>query len=432
MSTTEINDELASEPPSIELRQASRYITAIGPQTVVGTAVERWGKYMLARFVVLAFVLSQLCPDASSQLESITVDKPSEFPSLKMDKPAIPASARGNAGSTFYVIDTAVVRLLTWWDTMDYHIGDTTRHLYAFTPTGKWTMDLKQKLVGENWENQLRDMYAYDEDDNQIIESHEVWQNGQWVGWYRYTRTFDDAHCMLSYVVDTWWDDRWQHQARRLYTYDSYRHKLTELIQDYSLDWVNADLYSATYDAAGNRTSELTQTWSENHWVSNSLHTYSYDAHGNMLTSEYDIAQGGALVKSLRMTYAYDTDDNRLSELWERPKFGQWTPTWRFTYTYDLNKNQLDTLLETYSNDQLTPEWRRTYTYDSNGNRVIFVSQTYSDSQWSNTTRYVSAYDATNRLISITKEDWKDSAQTIPIRSTRRQWSIVSCRWSAM
>ena len=199
---------------------------------------------------------------------------------------------------------------------------------------------------------------------------------------------------------------------RSTYTYDANGNRLTDLDEVWSNgQWVRSERLSFAYDANRRLISDLTEDWSNGQWVNSVRYTYTNDSKGNTLTQVYEVWSNGQWVNSARFSFAYDANGKLVSNLEEHWSSGQWVNAVRFTYTNDANGNRLTELNESWSNGLWVSRYRFTYTFDANGNRLTEVDEN-SNGQWVNDLRLAYTYDIKGNLTSFWSFSWASSSWT--------------------
>jgi hypothetical protein len=122
---------------------------------------------------------------------------------------------------------------------------------------------------------------------------YEQWSNGQWVGQYRFTYTYDANGKELTFLYEQWSNGQWVGQYRFTYTYDANGKELTSLYDKWSNgQWVSDSRTTSTYDAQGNLTLLWHFSWHNSSWTPTDFGHASeasvFDGAGN----HYDFSDG--------------------------------------------------------------------------------------------------------------------------------------------
>jgi hypothetical protein len=147
---------------------------------------------------------------------------------------------------------------------------------------------------------------------------------------------------------------------------------------------VNHYLYTNTYDANNNITSQLAQSRNGSTWVNFSQGLYTYDANNNQTSEIWQDWNGSGWVNGLQNIYTYDANNNRTIELWQNWNGSDWVNDTQFTFTYDA-KNNLTSKLK----------------------------QTCNGSDWENPSQYIYTYDANNFTISDSYKYWNSDGTVV-------------------
>src|SRR5437867_2433032 len=97
--------------------------------------------------------------------------------------------------------------------------------------------------------------------------------------------------------------------------------------------WLLTSKTIYTYDANGNRTSELQQHWNGTAWDNNYQYIYTYDVNGNQTSELYQKWNGTAWVNNEQWTATYNANGNRTSYLSQRWVGTAWVNNSQYTYT---------------------------------------------------------------------------------------------------
>jgi len=109
--------------------------------------------------------------------------------------------------------------------------------------------------------------------------------------------------------------------------------------------------------------------------------SYNYDADGNMTLELSETWDGSQWVNYLRTVYTFDSNKNMTSQFFEYWDGNQWVKSYRYTYTYDPNGIRTRQIYERRVEEQLVNDSRDTFTYDSNGNMISILSENWNESQ---------------------------------------------------
>ena len=223
-----------------------------------------------------------------------------------------------------------------------------------------------------------------------------------------------------------------------LFTFDANGNKLTELHYTWkNNDWVNSSRFTYTYDVNGNFKSMFYEYWPSNAWVG--LMRMTADYNGNTLTYLFEQFQGNAWVNTQRQTYnvdgnqvlqnmitelwqsnvwvnserysyTYDAKGKQLTDLHEKWTNNAWVNYYRYTNTWDANGNMLTRINELWQTDTWVNSYTDTYTYDAKGNILTDIYATWVTNSWANSNRITYTYDVNGNRIVYLKEQWLSSA----------------------
>ena len=208
--------------------------------------------------------------------------------------------------------------------------------------------------------------------------------------------------------------------ARHLYSFNADGERTSDLAQKLTGGrWVDTLRQTNTYDASSNMLSELYEKWVNGQWQDTTRSTYTVDANGYRLCMVVEVWVNGQWQNFYRKTYTYDGSGNQLSDLYEYWLNDRWYSLWCYTYTYDENGNQLSKWYGQWGGDHWMDAWRYTYTYDAKGNRLTELYEEPIDgAQWGKRWRGTYTYDADGNNLCYLVEYWVDSQWVISQRKT--------------
>ena len=130
------------------------------------------------------------------------------------------------------------------------------------------------------WQNSLKNLYYYDNNNNQIEFTGQQWDGFTWVNGQRNLLTYDDNHSILDKINQTWNTSNltWRNRTKRIYTNMIPMVSLTteSLEQIWITSLLNVWRYTYAYDANNNLIEWLHQTWEGSSLGDVNITTYSY------------------------------------------------------------------------------------------------------------------------------------------------------------
>ena len=242
----------------------------------------------------------------------------------------------------------------------------------------------------------------------------------------RQVYTYDDCDNQVSLLKQNESDDLWVDKELSTYTYDAFGNVLTKSVED--LTYESVELFTYTRDCNGNVLTELHDYVGWDYAVKT---TYEYDCDGNVLSrliqETYDYTEW---YDSELYTYTYDKDGNVLVETYS---ITWWSGDWdEFSYekfTYDENGNQLTDLTQYWALWEDPPilenDWLTTSTYDENGHMLYYIGQSWGGDEWQNNVKETYTYDSDGRRLSDVTAywNWQDEAWN---DSEKVEWNYLS------
>ena len=233
------------------------------------------------------------------------------------------------------------------------------------------------------------------------MKSHlcQHWIGRSWVNEWLYTFTYDANNNMTSQLRQYWNGGTWMDEWQITFTYDANNNMTSQLRQSWNGGtWMDESQLTFTYDANNNMTSQLYQSWDGTQWVNNFLITFTYDTDGNQLSELTQYWEGTQWMNAFLETYTYDTNGNRLSWLFQGWNDSTWVDAVLHTYTYDTNDNQLSTLRQQWENNIWVNSTLFTFTYDTDGNQLSELYQNWDGNDWTNSTQWINTYTTSSPI----------------------------------
>ncbi len=215
-------------------------------------------------------------------------------------------------------------------------------------------------------------------------------------------------------------------------TYDANGNKHSQVLQttEDGVNWANSLRSTFTYDALGHKLSEVVEQWENGSWVSYFTNIWSYDGNGKLLSEGnefyrvlYSFNLQGDLETALTqsffsngiwynvtlITYSYSVlSGGKPAEVWTQYDFNNaWVNAKKIYYSYDGNGDVSGERHEGWdygigwSND-----FRVSWTYDNNHHPLTFFQEKFNGSNWINDSKGIYKYDAELNLLSIEADIW--------------------------
>jgi hypothetical protein len=271
-------------------------------------------------------------------------------------------------------------RYKTLFDYEDYKLIERLFKIYNFE--------------SNEWENNSKTVYLYDEYNNIIEELSLIWNS--------------DLNI-------------WKNNSKTVYQYDENNNEVERLKLNWNLDlgvWENSSktstFFENSYETESNRYNWDIDT---NDWFWNLSETNSYDSNNNLLEYIYKVWDYGfngweALRKT---THSYDSNGNVLEFVdyrkYESEDIYEWNNIFKNNYSYDENNFLIERLYYSSWNNELA-DWESIFKYtttnDNLGNptQVIALKWDFNIENWENFRIEYFTYNTNNSLTEKLTEKW--------------------------
>lgn len=178
----------------------------------------------------------------------------------------------------FYTYDFAgnVVEALGMYAYGGGVLVEAVRVAYTYEG-GELSEVLYQQNVGSGWENDMKEVYTYN--DNVTTMLMWDWNGGNWSpsDLYTYTRNGNSIELVVQYMQG----GAWQYNERTVTTLNFNEQIIEILAQSWTgTSWVNYEL--TTYNYEGDVfTSKTIMVWDGSQWADDTMFHYDYDSEGN-------------------------------------------------------------------------------------------------------------------------------------------------------
>lgn len=144
-------------------------------------------------------------------------------------------------------------------------------------------------------------------------------------------------------------------------------------------------------------------------WDDSYREIYAYDANGNDTLYVYQTFNGTNWENSSKQEKTYNASNKILSKTNYTWTSGNWHPIFKEENTYDANNNLLQKLYFNYSSTW-DSSFRIIYTYNSSNLEIQSIGQSYSSGTWVNTGLNSKSYDGNGNLLTDTSKTWDGSS----------------------
>jgi hypothetical protein len=239
------------------------------------------------------------------------------------------------------------------------------KYSYGYNINGFISFDLYEIWIEGEWVKFRKNDYNYDSNNNMVLQLVGVLSNGNFSNGGRTICTYDSNGNMLTALTESRDDmGNWISKYRYTYTYDSENRMILNVyeinLEEYHMwHWVNNSKISLTYDANGNKISQLNEYWkhtgevqTEGHWEIGSRNTYNYNNNLNLISDLEEGLSNGKWMNIERKSYIFNIKGNIESELWENWDNNQWKNNYFYTYKNDTMGNVIKVTYNGWFNDK--------------------------------------------------------------------------------
>ncbi len=313
--------------------------------------------------------------------------------------------------------------------------GKVLNSAEAFFQNGL-TSILEQIWVPNNWEDDARTLFEYNDAGLPIKMTTEEYVNSEWVLQGDMTFEYDAQgqlveHIMFYYdegvvqlgtkweytnsgeniseaIISDWDVDGnvWEIEIKDVYEYSNgLKSKIIEY--DYVMSsWDVSSEYTFTYNAQGLVIEELTQGWSnsENTLVNSYLISTSYNSNGNILETlsrswNIDAQQWYEEIYNLS-EYEYDNNYNRIVEIYTFAlKFGDLAMITKTKVESQYDNNNYLIVSIDFTWDDISSQWleleKSDFTNDEAGNKLEVLISSKLSGDWEPYEKHIYNYDGT-------------------------------------
>jgi hypothetical protein len=205
------------------------------------------------------------------------------------------------------------------------------------------------------------------------------WINDGWALFSRSFNTYNGSCEPGSLTYQDLVNGLWVNTGKTLYTYDANGRVSVQTEQSWdtiSNSFENSYQYTFTYNASGNETLVLLESWSGSAWQNESRGTYTYDGNGYLISYLGEAWVGGSWVNGTLGTYTNNSDGTLhtvSSQAWNS-ETAAWEDNWTYTYTYNGAGKVLTSLEELWWQGAWVNNELETYTYSGN-NLTYFLRE---------------------------------------------------------
>jgi len=223
----------------------------------------------------------------------------------------------------------------TWesWRDSVWVVSSQVVHTYT---DGQVTERLQQRRVEDGWQNLLRDVTVYNNEDQRIHWTRSRWQDDTWNTQVR--RDFFYEGDQLVERRDTSWvaSATFPGYLRYTFSYNQAGDVVEERGEAWRDEtWVPHGRTVSRYDDAGHHVEQQFQTWDGSDWQTPRRLLREYNDAGLHAATQRQSWRDGAWHNAIRYTFVLAEDGRRLEEQWTRPSENGWQNLTKVTYHFE-------------------------------------------------------------------------------------------------
>lgn len=208
---------------------------------------------------------------------------------------------------------------------IDGHWQAARSEHFTYNSRGQVLTNTMQYLKDNQWVNQNRLVYRYDEASTLEIErTYESWQTEKWMPNLRFLPIRDDQNRLIEERVERQKEGQWQLSRRNTTSFlGANTKKSVQTYQNLSgSDWDNS--WKDEYDYAGDKLVKKTgYQWQDGNWVNAMITEYEYNSEGSRISQKMTRVNNGVR-KNHRLSRFKVDDGKKVSSKTEAFKNDQW------------------------------------------------------------------------------------------------------------
>jgi hypothetical protein len=170
--------------------------------------------------------------------------------------------------------------------------------------------------------------------------------------------------------------------------------------------WVPKYKSSYTYNASGQLTGQVDQTWTSGSYVNTNKIAFTLNSAGAPSDVIYSVWTSGAWVNGSRLQYTYNSANLPNTELLQRWVSGAWVNSYRNTYTRNSAGHATNRLGEGWNSGSWVNDSKLDSTFNSSGGLTSAEFFIWNGTAWSSNGRYLHTLDASNRILVETNQQF--------------------------
>ncbi len=138
------------------------------------------------------------------------------------------------------------------------------------------TVSESENFLTGAWENSGRNLYQYDNNNNQTEMINQSWDGTGWLNDMRRTQSYDNNYNLTGTIAQFWEGNAWLNVSNWIYTYTNLLMiESRRQIWDNN-SWLDEEKSTMKYDGENRLTESLNQIYDNGSWVNDSRDTYFY------------------------------------------------------------------------------------------------------------------------------------------------------------
>ncbi|MBI9038171.1 MAG: T9SS type A sorting domain-containing protein [Bacteroidales bacterium] len=257
----------------------------------------------------------------------------------------------------------------------------------------------------ENWVNDSKHVYTYDENGYMFEFCMQSWTEGIWVDYIKITYTNNSSGKPIESLLYIWnpANELWVLTGKYIFTYDVNEFLIEQLMQVWLEEqWIDSDKWLFTYDGNGNLIEELELDWDYigEIWENFDIHYYTY-VDDLLMEDLKQMWEEGAWVNDINTFWTYDGEGHATERLTKAWPFGAtaWENFLHNTFTYNANWQEIEDFVEKWESGVWTNHEIHYKTYDANGMIIEKLVQVFEAKGWVNCEKQL----YTNGLVGISE-----------------------------
>ena len=156
------------------------------------------------------------------------------------------------------------------------------KNVLAYDEDNNMTLSMGYSYVEGEWVESGKQTWDYEDGLLQANTTYYINENGEWVGDRRIEYHYDgDGLC--TEMIESYWSEAWYNESKTVYHYDAQQLCYEKIEYDYGEEWHELYKNSYEYDAAGNLHIEISyfhQSGTQD-WTYRNKYEYLYDEDNN-------------------------------------------------------------------------------------------------------------------------------------------------------